>query len=161
MARDTRQEYVEARDLPGSDVNLSVRAHTACWAPSSTVLRCFAQPGAEACAPRCAAQQGVLTVALGGDKGTFVVNKQTPNRQIWLSSPVRRAPPATDVYEVPAAGLTRSHAPSRVSSGPWRYDRAADGGAGWRYRRDGHTLHARLEEELGALCGPPPPALSA
>ncbi|KAL9242877.1 hypothetical protein vseg_016835 [Gypsophila vaccaria] len=24
-----------------------------------------------------------------GDTGTYVVNKQTPNRQIWLSSPVR------------------------------------------------------------------------
>lgn len=34
-------------------------------------------------------QQGVLNVNLGGGKGTFVINKQTPNRQIWLSSPVR------------------------------------------------------------------------
>lgn len=33
-------------------------------------------------------QQGVLTLKLGA-KGTFVVNKQAPNRQIWLSSPVR------------------------------------------------------------------------
>jgi frataxin len=31
---------------------------------------------------------GVLTIRLG-DKGTFVINKQAPNRQIWLSSPVR------------------------------------------------------------------------
>ncbi|XP_069632663.1 frataxin, mitochondrial isoform X2 [Haliaeetus albicilla] len=30
---------------------------------------------------------GVLTVKLGGDMGTYVINKQTPNRQIWLSSP--------------------------------------------------------------------------
>jgi frataxin-like iron-binding protein CyaY len=30
-------------------------------------------------------------VHLGADRGTFVINKQTPNRQIWLSSPVRRA----------------------------------------------------------------------
>jgi frataxin len=30
---------------------------------------------------------GVLTVAVP-DHGTFVVNKQSPNRQIWLSSPV-------------------------------------------------------------------------
>jgi Frataxin-like domain len=28
-------------------------------------------------------------VRLGGDRGTFVINKQTPNRQIWLASPVR------------------------------------------------------------------------
>jgi hypothetical protein len=30
---------------------------------------------------------------------------------------------------------------------------------GKKIDRDGHTLHARLEEELGALCGAPPPAL--
>jgi frataxin-like iron-binding protein CyaY len=35
-------------------------------------------------------QQGVLTVKLGESRGTFVVNKQTPNRQIWLASPIRR-----------------------------------------------------------------------
>lgn len=33
-------------------------------------------------------QSGVLTVKLGRH-GTYVINKQTPNRQIWLSSPVR------------------------------------------------------------------------
>jgi len=31
---------------------------------------------------------GVLTVKLG-DVGTYVINKQSPNRQIWLSSPMR------------------------------------------------------------------------
>ncbi|KAL1270233.1 hypothetical protein QQF64_032522, partial [Cirrhinus molitorella] len=30
---------------------------------------------------------GVLTVKVGSDHGTYVINKQTPNRQIWLSSP--------------------------------------------------------------------------
>nr|XP_051702321.1 frataxin, mitochondrial isoform X1 [Oryctolagus cuniculus] len=30
---------------------------------------------------------GVLTIHLGGDLGTYVINKQTPNKQIWLSSP--------------------------------------------------------------------------
>ena len=30
---------------------------------------------------------GVLTVTLG-DKGTWVLNKQTPNKQIWWSSPI-------------------------------------------------------------------------
>uniref|UniRef100_A0A3Q2I751 Frataxin, mitochondrial n=1 Tax=Equus caballus TaxID=9796 RepID=A0A3Q2I751_HORSE len=29
----------------------------------------------------------ILTVKLGGDLGTYVVNKQTPNKQIWLSPP--------------------------------------------------------------------------
>nr|XP_057927378.1 frataxin, mitochondrial isoform X2 [Doryrhamphus excisus] len=30
---------------------------------------------------------GVLTVNVGADHGTYVINKQTPNKQIWLSSP--------------------------------------------------------------------------
>jgi frataxin len=30
---------------------------------------------------------GVLTIKLG-EKGTYVLNKQTPNRQIWWSSPL-------------------------------------------------------------------------
>jgi frataxin-like iron-binding protein CyaY len=33
-------------------------------------------------------QDGILTINLG-DFGTYVLNKQTPNRQIWFSSPVR------------------------------------------------------------------------
>lgn len=32
--------------------------------------------------------QGVLTLKLG-KLGTYVINKQTPNRQLWMSSPVR------------------------------------------------------------------------
>lgn len=34
-------------------------------------------------------QSGVLTLSLGISKGTYVLNKQAPNRQLWLSSPVR------------------------------------------------------------------------
>ncbi|XP_053481889.1 frataxin, mitochondrial-like, partial [Ictalurus furcatus] len=34
---------------------------------------------------------GVLTVKVGGGHGTYVINKQKPNRQIWLSSPTRQA----------------------------------------------------------------------
>ena len=59
-----------------------------------------------------------------GAKGTFVVNKQGPNRQVWLSSPV---------------------------SGPWRYDLRK--GGEWVYKRDGHELASRLEEEMKALTG--------
>ena len=33
-------------------------------------------------------QSGVLTLNLG-PHGTYVVNKQPPNKQIWLSSPLR------------------------------------------------------------------------
>ncbi|XP_030732907.1 frataxin, mitochondrial [Globicephala melas] len=61
---------------------------------------------------------GVLTVKLGGDLGTYVINKQTPNKQIWLSSP---------------------------SSGPKRYDWT---GRNWVYSHDGVSLHELLATEL-------------
>ncbi|KXZ42691.1 hypothetical protein GPECTOR_124g491 [Gonium pectorale] len=68
--------------------------------------------------------QGVLTVKLG-KQGTFVVNKQTPNRQIWLSSPV---------------------------SGPFRFD-YSDGR--WLYHRDRRDLVKLLEAEISQLVGSP------
>ncbi|XP_047078628.1 frataxin, mitochondrial [Lolium rigidum] len=68
----------------------------------------------------------VLTLRLG-DLGTYVVNKQTPNRQIWLSSPV---------------------------SGPARFDWDA-ASSSWVYRRTGVNLMRLLEEEIGELCGTP------
>jgi len=69
-------------------------------------------------------ESGVVTISLG-DKGTYVINKQGPNRQIWMSSPV---------------------------SGPLRYD--YDGARKvWIYRRDGHALHERLRDELVSLGG--------
>ncbi|XP_020035066.2 frataxin, mitochondrial isoform X1 [Castor canadensis] len=61
---------------------------------------------------------GVLTIKLGGDLGTYVINKQTPNKQIWLSSP---------------------------SSGPKRYDWT---GKNWVYSHDGMCLHELLAREL-------------
>jgi frataxin len=38
--------------------------------------------------PLVPTQNGVVTLRLGVH-GTYVLNKQPPNRQIWLSSPVR------------------------------------------------------------------------
>ncbi|KAL0642514.1 hypothetical protein Bca4012_040804 [Brassica carinata] len=68
----------------------------------------------------------VLTLKLGS-LGTYVLNKQTPNRQIWMSSPV---------------------------SGPSRFDWDRDANA-WVYRRTEAKLHELLEEELENLCGEP------
>ncbi|KAL0712100.1 hypothetical protein Bca4012_019078 [Brassica carinata] len=68
----------------------------------------------------------VLTLKLGS-LGTYVLNKQTPNRQIWMSSPV---------------------------SGPSRFDWDRDANA-WIYRRTEAKLHKLLEEELESLCGEP------
>ena len=78
---------------------------------------------------------GVLTVKLN-EHGTYVINKQTPNQQIWLSSPV---------------------------SGPYRFDiirvRFFDNAVNqtltlivfqknWVYKHTGETLHGLLDREL-------------
>lgn len=65
---------------------------------------------------------GVLTLRLG-DKGTYVYNKQAPNRQIWSSSPI---------------------------SGPVRYDLVR---GKWIYLRDGHEMIQRLSSELKDMFG--------
>jgi len=65
---------------------------------------------------------GVLTLRLGS-KGTYVYNKQAPNRQIWSSSPI---------------------------SGPVRYDLVREK---WIYLRDGHEMLQRLSSELKDLFG--------
>lgn len=75
-------------------------------------------------------QAGVMTIGIPG-VGTYVLNKQPPNKQIWLSSPV---------------------------SGPKRYDWCVFGegqadkegtAAGrWVYTRDQSTLDALVLEEL-------------
>ena len=60
---------------------------------------------------------GVLTVFLGDDEGTFVLNKQTPNRQLWWSSPLsgpRR-------YEFSEGGKDGEGA-----EGAWTYTRYVD-----------------------------------
>ncbi|CAA7406834.1 unnamed protein product [Spirodela intermedia] len=66
----------------------------------------------------------VLTLKLGS-LGTYVINKQTPNRQIWLSSPV---------------------------SGPSRFDWDRTSQC-WFYRRTKAELLHLLQDELLQLCG--------
>lgn len=65
---------------------------------------------------------GVMTLSVGEDK-TYVINKQPPNKQIWLSSPI---------------------------SGPKRYDLI---GGKWITLRDNSSLTELLEEELLAELG--------
>ena len=74
---------------------------------------------------------GVLSITLPPN-GTYIINKQPPNKQIWLSSPV---------------------------SGPKRYDWVLEGesmhqkeGGGqgdWVYLRDGSSLTDLLRKEIG------------
>ncbi|CAO3657756.1 unnamed protein product [Umbelopsis ramanniana] len=68
--------------------------------------------------------QGVLTLKLGSG-GTYVLNKQPPNKQIWLSSP---------------------------KSGPKRYDYDTASGK-WFYARDNHTIDEVLNIELSDILG--------
>ncbi|CAM4761370.1 unnamed protein product [Rotaria magnacalcarata] len=63
---------------------------------------------------------GVVTVELN-QQGTYVINKQTPNRQIWLSSPF---------------------------SGPKRYDFFNQT---WIYKHDGISLHKLLNKEFSNI----------
>ncbi|RFU28230.1 hypothetical protein B7463_g8104, partial [Scytalidium lignicola] len=84
---------------------------------------------------------GVLTLTFPPN-GTYVINKQPPNKQIWLSSPL---------------------------SGPKRYDfviigdsqrsKEGTGSGGWVYLRDESTLDSLLLKELGVQLGPDPKAV--
>jgi frataxin len=65
---------------------------------------------------------GVLSFDLGTDQ-RFVLNKQAPNMQLWLSSPVR---------------------------GPLRYEFRQ---AAWVNNRDGHPLLGSLAEDVASLSG--------
>jgi len=60
-----------------------------------------------------------------GEKGTYVINRQPPNQQIWLSSPL---------------------------SGPKRYDYDPVGRS-WIYARDNSSLPDLLQTELRRLLG--------
>eukprot|EP00796_Vickermania_ingenoplastis_P003811 gene3811-2697_t len=73
---------------------------------------------------------GVLTINVG-QRGTFVLNKQAPKLQLWLSSPL---------------------------SGPHHYDYVATGEGGdaavqWRCDHDQHNLKELLEKELSEVLG--------
>ena len=75
-------------------------------------------------------QDGVLNVIVG-ELGTFVLNKQAPNLQLWLSSPI---------------------------SGPLRYNYSSTDAA-WRNSRDDHELLALLTSDFAELVGPGRPPL--
>ena len=62
--------------------------------------------------------QGVLTACLGEAAGTWVLNKQTPNRQIWWSSPLS-GPKRFEWHEdSPANAEEEVNAPCSIS-GRW------------------------------------------
>lgn len=73
---DALTDYLESMiedggpQLRGCDVEYSVRRSAYLWAVGLTAH----------------AQSGVLTLNMAGH-GIYVINKQPPNKQIWLSSP--------------------------------------------------------------------------
>ena len=69
-------------------------------------------------------KDGVFELKLG-EKGTYVINKQAPNKQLWWSSPL---------------------------SGPKRYNYDPQMQA-WRNTRDGHLMYDLLNEEITSLVG--------
>lgn len=80
---------------------------------------------------------GVLTLQLGPSLGTFVINKQPPNKQIWLSSPISYVSPI----------IFNAHL--FMNRGPKRYDYTTDNQ--WRYVRDASRLKDLLDSELSKL----------
>jgi frataxin len=77
------------------------------------------------------AQAGVMNISIA-DLGTYVVNKQPPNKQLWLSSP--KSGPKR--YDYVLLSESQSH----------KQDTAR---GGWVYLRDGTTLNEILLEETG------------
>ena len=70
------------------------------------------------------------------NKGTYVLNKQPPNKQIWLSSPIT-GPKRFD-WVVTGEGA----------------DQKEGGGSGdWVYLRDGTSLTELIRKELGVELG--------
>lgn len=74
-------------------------------------------------------QDGVLTVKLDSNHGTYVINRQTPNRQIWLSSP--------------------TSGPKRFDFVPKYSSKLTEGR--WIYKHTGQSLHELLQEEIRVI----------
>lgn len=86
-------------------------------------------------------QDGVLTIQFGSTYGTYVINRQSPNRQIWLSSPTSGPKrydfqPAVPCNDVPNAN---DNSPANLRTGTWIY------------KHDGVTLHELLQTEIAAI----------
>ncbi|PKS07033.1 hypothetical protein jhhlp_005630 [Lomentospora prolificans] len=77
---------------------------------------------------------GVMTIFIPM-AGTYVINKQPPNKQIWLSSPIS-GPKRYDYVEI-----------TDSKSGTKTYD--------WLYLRDNSSLHDLLLEETSVDLGKP------
>lgn len=91
-------------------------------------------------------QAGVFTI-VHPDKGTYVLNKQPPNKQIWLSSPI--SGPKRFDWVLRTGGM-HSKQDTEGSHGAMGDDGQIGGGQ-WTYLRDGTTLSQILNDELGVV----------
>ncbi|KAA6414616.1 MAG: arabinogalactan endo-1 [Lasallia pustulata] len=83
----------------------------------------------------CEYSAGVLNLVFPPN-GTYVLNKQPPNKQIWLSSPIS-GPKRYDY----------------VIQGEGQHEKQGSGQGKWVYLRDGTTLTGLLRRELGIVVG--------
>ncbi|KAK0740429.1 hypothetical protein B0T18DRAFT_482356 [Schizothecium vesticola] len=81
---------------------------------------------------------GVLNIRFGPEIGTYVVNKQPPNKQIWLSSP-KSGPKRYDY----------------VIMGDGQHEKQDTAVGDWLYLRDNSSLTELFREELGIELGMP------
>ncbi|KAL8835661.1 MAG: hypothetical protein Q9176_006782 [Flavoplaca citrina] len=97
----------------------------------------------------CEYSAGVLNLDFP-PAGTYVFNKQPPNKQIWLSSPISGPKRYDYVLTSPSApetadDMTGGDGAARSGVGVHGGERKGD----WIYLRDGTTLTRLLKEELG------------
>lgn len=85
--------------------------------------------------------------------GTYVLNKQPPNKQIWLSSPISGPKRYDWVAYDGGGGGKREGVHGMGEGGKGRGEDGggveAERGGRWVYLRDGSTLTGCLEEEVG------------
>ncbi len=86
-------------------------------------------------------QSGVINIKLGS-RGTYVINKQPPNQQLWLSSPT--SGPKRFDFSHPSAEASAS-----ASAG------GSGGGGSWFSIKEGqtHEFWSLLRGEFGEIVG--------
>lgn len=104
---------------------------------------------------------GVMTIS-HPSKGEYVINKQPPNKQIWLSSPVS-GPKRYDWVVVSQSSQDSMNAKQDTEGSTGALgDDGSLGGGRWIYLRDGSSLTELLKDELEIIIpGPDGPDATA
>lgn len=85
-------------------------------------------------------------MTLNTPHGTYVLNKQPPNKQIWISSPIS-GPKRYDWVLLKGEGQNQKEGTGMDVEGDLR-------GGQWVYLRDGSTLTELLKKELDVQMNP-------